>query len=111
MSGKLNTNAQSNNTFYYIAGNFENIVCSWSGDELQKLEWFLEGVESLPIVSEVNTSSLTLSPDPSTDGLNGTTFICRATTERGDIFETNILLHIRGNFGMYLYIFIHFFTL
>lgn len=96
MSGKLTTNAQSNNTFYYIAENSEHMVCSWSGDEIRKLEWYLVGFESLPIVSEVNTSSVTLSPDPSTDGLNGTVFICRATTERGDIFQRNISLYIKG---------------
>lgn len=95
--GKLSTSPMFGGLFPYIAGYSENITCSWEGNDVQKLEWFLEDVSTLPILSKTNTSSLILFPDTSSSGLNGTRFKCRATTSKGDQFEETVTLCIKGS--------------
>lgn len=95
--GKLSTHPTFNGIFPYIAGQSESIECSWDGNNVHTLEWFLEDVATLPIASETNTSTLTLFPDTSTSGLNGTRFMCRATTSKGDHFEEIVTLCIKGS--------------
>ena len=93
--GILTTNAQDN-VFFYSPGHSENVICSWNGTDVQKLEWFLEGLDSLPILSETNSTSITLIPDRSTNGLDGTKFTCRATTYTGDQFEETVSVRTKG---------------
>ena len=79
-----------------MAGYSETILCSWSGDDVRTLEWFLEEFEYEPLVTGTNTSSLALTPDVSTDGLDDTSFTCRATTVKGDQFEEEIVVIVKG---------------
>ena len=79
-----------------LAGLEHNILCTWSGGNVAKMAWYLEGLDSIPLVSECNSSVVVLSPDPSTTGLHGTTFICRATTFWGDTFDESIILQVKG---------------
>ena len=95
-AGKLTTNSTNRNIFPFFPGHIETIACLWNGEDVHTLEWFLDGVESIPIVSVTNTSFLALSPDPSTNGLNGTKFTCRATTHLGDQFEETVTIHTKG---------------
>ena len=95
-AGKLTTNSTQKNIFLFFPGHTETIACSWNGNDVNKLEWFLEGAESIPILSVTNTSFLALSPDPSTSGLNGTKFTCKATTHNGHHFEETVTLLTKG---------------
>ena len=79
-----------------MSGASDTIVCTWRGDDVHRLEWFIEGLDSLPIATETGTNTLVLAPDASTSGLNGTNFTCRATTTKGDQFEQTVSLHVKG---------------
>ena len=98
-SGKLSTNGLGG-IFKFVNGIPKSIMCSWQGENIARIEWFLEGLESLPIVSDTNASAISLTPDLNTDGLNGTRFTCRATTLRGYQFEETLTFQTIGRYNV-----------
>ena len=67
---------------------------------VSKMEWFVAGLDALPVKSEVNSNSVILSPDPNNAGLAGTMFTCRATTTNGSLYEETITLEVKGHHCM-----------
>ena len=61
------------------------------------MEWFLVGLDAVPIETETNSNSVALSPDPNSSGLDGAMFTCKATLADGSQFEETITLDVRGN--------------
>jgi len=54
-----------------IVGLPRDITCTWSGEtNATKMEWFLVGLDAIPIESADNSNSVVLSPDPNTSGLD-----------------------------------------
>ena len=86
-----------------IIGLSRELVCTWRGEEdAARMEWYLSlaGLDTGPIKSETNTSSLVLSPDPNSSGLDGALFTCRVTTFSGEHFEETITVEVRGHLCM-----------
>ena len=84
-----------------IIGVPQNITCTWSGEmNVSKMEWFVAGLHALPVKSEINSSTVILSPDPNNAGLAGTMFTCRATTANGSMYEETITLEVKGHHCM-----------
>ena len=82
-----------------IIGVPRSIVCTWRGEaNVTKMEWFIAGLDALPVKSEVNFNSVILSPEPNTTGLAGTMFTCKATTINGSLHEETITLRVKGHF-------------
>ena len=98
-TGKLSTNGLGG-IFKSVNGIPKSIMCSWQGENIARIEWFLEGLESFPIVSDTNASAISLTPDLNTDGLNGTRFTCRATTLRGYQFEETLTFQTIGRYNV-----------
>ena len=66
------------------------------------MEWFLVGLDAIPIQSTTNSNSVVLSPDPNTSGLDGAMFTCRVTTTTGTEYET-ITLQVKGHHTIYVH--------
>ena len=80
-----------------IIGLPRDITCTWSGDVAgTTLEWFLVGLDAIPIETETNTTSIVLSPDPNNSGLDGSMFTCKATLADGREFEKTVTLEVKG---------------
>ena len=62
-----------------LLGESRNIFCKWQGNNATKMEWFLFGLDTIPIKSKADTNSLILSSNPSSTALDGTMFTCRVT--------------------------------
>ena len=69
---------------------------------MQTLEWFLDGFDFQPVLSEHNTTSLTLTPDQSTEELDGVRFTCRATAHSGHQFEETVTIRTSGILYYYI---------
>ena len=81
-----------------IVGSSRNIVCTWDGSHpIAKMEWYLQGLNSIPLVSTSNSRAVILYLEQSTLGLGVTTFICRATDTQGDIYEEDTTVQVKGN--------------
>lgn len=94
-SGKVRI---TGNELPLIAGSSRNIVCTWDGiGPIAKMEWLLQGLNCIPLVSTSNSRAVTLYLDQSTIGLDATTFICRATDTHGDTYEDNTTVQVKGN--------------
>ena len=79
-----------------IVGLPRDITCTWSGEtNATKIEWFLVGLDAIPIESADNSSSVILSPDPNTSGLDGAMFTCRVTLDN-ETYEETITLEVKG---------------
>ena len=79
-----------------IVGLPRDITCTWSGEtNATKMEWFLVGLDAIPIESADNSNSVVLSPDPNTSGLNGAMFTCRVTLDN-ETYEETITLDVKG---------------
>ena len=64
------------------------------------MEWFLVGLDAIPIETASNTNNVVLSPDPDSSGLDGAMFTCRATLSDGREVEETITLRVRGISGV-----------
>ena len=81
-----------------IVGLPRDITCNWSGEaNAIKMEWFLVGLDAIPIESADNSNSVVVSPDPNTIGLDGAMFTCRVTTNNGNQYEETITLDVKGH--------------
>ena len=60
-----------------------------------KIEWFLVGLDAIPIEWTSDSNSVVLSPDPNTSGLDGAMFTCRVTLDNKTHEET-ITLDVKG---------------
>ena len=79
-----------------MVGKARSIRCSWNGGVIAQLAWYLEGLYSCPLAFSQNSSSVTLYLDASSTGLNGTTFICRATDFVGSTYKKMTTLYVKG---------------
>lgn len=79
-----------------LSGLHQDILCTWSGGTVAKMDWYLEGLDKFPLKSVTNTSVVVLSPHPSTTGLNGTKFKCKITTLDRVMFEKTITVQVKG---------------
>ena len=80
-----------------IVGLARDIMCTWVGEgNATKMQWFLVGLVGLPIQTVMDSNSLILAPDLTTDGLNGAMFICKVTTASGKTDERTITLRVKG---------------
>lgn len=81
-----------------IVGLPRDITCTWSGKtNATKMQWFLVGLDAIPIESADNSTSVVLSPDPNTIGLDGAMFTCTVTTYNGRQYEATITLEVKGH--------------
>ena len=79
-------------------GSSRNVVCTWGGSHpIAKMEWYLQGLNSIPLVSTSISRAVILYLDQSTLGLGATTFICRATDTEGDTYEEDTTVQVKGN--------------
>lgn len=81
-----------------MAGISHNILCTWNGSDIARIAWYLLGLESITLASTSYSSELVLHLDPSTTGLNGTTFICKAITFQGDTYEESTTVELKGTY-------------
>ena len=73
-------------------------MCTWGGSHpIAKMEWYLQGLNSIPLVSTSNSRAVIVYLDQSTLGLGATTFICRATDTEGDTYEEDATVQVKGN--------------
>ena len=79
-----------------VAGSSRNIRCTWDSNDMVTLGWFLQGLESIPLVVSSTSKTVALYIDPSATGLDGTTFICRATDGQGDVYEKSTTVYVKG---------------
>ena len=88
-----------------ITGNEESLTvglsrdinCTWGGEgNVSKMEWFVVGLEAVPIETAIGQRSIVLSLNPDTDGLDGAMFTCRATLSDGQEMEETITLRVKG---------------
>ena len=70
-------------------------MCTWSDGNAAKMEWYLAGVNTVSVVSEMNTTTIVL-PIEGTSGLDGTRFRCRVTTFDGEVVESTVILTVTG---------------
>ena len=72
-------------------------MCTWVGEgNATKMQWFLVGLGGLPIETVMDSNSLVLSPDLTSDGLNGAMFTCKVTTASGKTDQCTITLRVKG---------------
>ena len=86
----------SGNDEILVAGRARSIRCTWENGIIGTLSWCLEGLYTIPLASSENSSLVTLTLDPSTTGLNGTNFICRANGYHGDSYESMTTVIVKG---------------
>ena len=71
-------------------------MCIWVGEgNATKMQWFLVGLER-PFETVMDSNSLVLSPDLTSDGLNGAMFTCKVTTASGKTDQRTITLRVKG---------------
>ena len=80
-----------------IIGLSRDIICTWNGTNATTMEWFLVGLDAVPIETKTNSNVILLSPDPNSSGLDGAMFTCRVTLADGKQFEKTITLEVRGS--------------
>lgn len=71
-----------------LLGASRNIFCNWHGSSAAKMEWYLFGLDTIPIKSKADTNSLILSFNPNSTALDGTMFTCRVTVGLKQYEET-----------------------
>ena len=80
-----------------VAGHSRSILCSIpSSYGIEKMEWYLEGLDTIPLASSRYSTRVSLYLDATTTGLNHTTFVCRATGVLGDVYEEITTIYIKG---------------
>lgn len=79
-----------------LASLSHDILCTWSGGDIASMSWYLQDLESIPLASTENSSVAVLHLDSSATGLNGCTFICRAVTFQGDVYEEHTTVQLKG---------------
>ena len=66
------------------------------------MEWFLVGLGAGEAIETVTgESSISLTVNPSDEGLDGTMYTCRATTSDGQAVEEIITLSVEGSVNIY----------
>ena len=73
------------------------------------MEWCLVGLDTMPMVSENDTSMITLTLD-SYSGLNGTRFGCRVTLPDAAPLQRNVTIVVKG-MCVCLYIIIYYYMM
>lgn len=62
-----------------LLGKPRNVLCEWHGKNATKMEWYLFGLDTIPIEAKTGTNSLILSLHPNTTALDGAMLTCRVT--------------------------------
>ena len=60
------------------------------------MEWFVAGLDDIAVETATNTTSILLTLEPDSDGLDGAMFVCRATLQDGSTVEESITLAVEG---------------
>ena len=60
------------------------------------MEWYLHGLNTIPIETITNSNTVVLSPDPGTIALDGAMFTCRVTIGQEEHYDETITLFIQG---------------
>lgn len=79
-----------------LVGLSRNINCS-THLEVTRMEWILAGVTEPVEEREDGGQSLLLPLNPMNTELDGTKFICKVTTVRGNSFQKTISVKVKGN--------------
>ena len=90
----------SGNEVPLVAGSSRLILCRLNSYDIVNMEWFLEGLYTIPLSSSSHSTSVSLYLDASTTGLNETTFVCRATGILGDMYENSTTIHVKGIYNV-----------
>ena len=81
-----------------IVGLPRDITCAWNMQvKITKMEWVFTGLDTILKESEDNSTSVVLSLNPNTIGLDGTVFTCRVTTSNESLYEETITLEVKGD--------------
>ena len=62
---------------------------------VSKLEWYIKGFDD-PVESGSNVNSLLLTLNPESTALNGTSVICQATADSGEVYEETVIVMVKG---------------
>lgn len=65
-----------------------NVLCEWHGNNATKMEWYLFGLDTIPVEAKADTNSLVLSSHPNSTALDGAMFTCRVTVGLEQYEET-----------------------
>ena len=60
------------------------------------MQWFIVGLEGFPFETVLDSNSLVMNPDLTSDGLNGAMFTCKVTMATGNIYQRNFTLRVKG---------------
>ena len=76
------------------------VICEWTGSEnITKLEWYLEGLEGLPLGMKIGDDTTALITGRVSDiSWHGRQFACKATLASGAIVEKTFHLLVKGHY-------------